>query len=49
MAIDKYIELCTEEQASSKQDKIDPRLQRIIENIFTRCISEGEYKQVRRS
>ncbi|KAJ3870230.1 D-isomer specific 2-hydroxyacid dehydrogenase [Lentinula novae-zelandiae] len=45
MAIDKYIELCTEEQASSKQDKIDPRLQRIIENIFTRCISEGEYKQ----
>ncbi|KAJ3857864.1 D-isomer specific 2-hydroxyacid dehydrogenase [Lentinula lateritia] len=45
MAIDKYIELCTEEQASSKQDKIDPRLQRIIENIFSRCISEGEYKQ----
>ncbi|KAJ3779110.1 D-isomer specific 2-hydroxyacid dehydrogenase [Lentinula raphanica] len=45
MAIDKYIELCTQEQSDGKQDKVDPRLQRIIENIFTRCISEGEYKQ----
>ncbi|KIK70882.1 hypothetical protein GYMLUDRAFT_66097 [Collybiopsis luxurians FD-317 M1] len=45
MAIDKYIELCTEGQTNGKQEKIDPRLQRIIENIFMRCISEGEYKQ----
>ncbi|KAJ3763062.1 D-isomer specific 2-hydroxyacid dehydrogenase [Lentinula raphanica] len=45
MAIDKYIELCTQEQSDGKQEKVDPRLQRIIENIFTRCISEGEYKQ----
>ncbi|KAJ4002415.1 D-isomer specific 2-hydroxyacid dehydrogenase [Lentinula boryana] len=41
MAIDKYVE----EQTNGKQDKVDPRLQRIIESIFTRCISEGEYKQ----
>lgn len=46
MAIDKYIELCAEEQPSGKEEKVDPRLQRIIENIFARCISEGEYKQV---
>jgi 26S proteasome regulatory subunit N2 len=29
--------------------KIDPRLQATIEGIFQRCISEGEYKQVRSS
>ncbi|KAE9408198.1 26S proteasome regulatory complex, non-ATPase subcomplex, Rpn2/Psmd1 subunit [Gymnopus androsaceus JB14] len=36
MAIDKYIELCAEEQPSGKEEKVDPRLQRIIENIFAR-------------
>ncbi|KAL0575818.1 proteasome regulatory particle base subunit [Marasmius crinis-equi] len=44
-AIDRYIELRAQEQVYGKADKIDPRLRTIIENIFTRCISEGEYKQ----
>ncbi|KAL0951329.1 hypothetical protein HGRIS_008034 [Hohenbuehelia grisea] len=42
-AIDRYIQLRSEEQ--SGKEKIDPRLQAIIENIFTRCIDEEEYKQ----
>ncbi|KAF5375084.1 hypothetical protein D9758_000379 [Tetrapyrgos nigripes] len=40
-AIDRYVEL----QADGKGDKVDPRLKHIIENIFQRCISEGEFKQ----
>ncbi|KAI3622546.1 26s proteasome subunit rpn2a [Moniliophthora roreri] len=44
-AIDRYIQLRSEEQEYGKADKIDHRLRTIIENIFTRCISEGEYKQ----
>lgn len=43
-AIDKYIEVRTEEQSGSKA-KVDSRLQAIIESIFNRCIAEGEYKQ----
>ncbi|KAH6917463.1 26S proteasome subunit RPN2a [Coprinopsis sp. MPI-PUGE-AT-0042] len=43
-AIDRYIQVRSEEQANSKE-KIDPRLQTIIEGIFDRCISEGEFKQ----
>ncbi|KAH9175458.1 26S proteasome regulatory complex non-ATPase subcomplex Rpn2/Psmd1 subunit [Lactarius sanguifluus] len=43
-AIDRYIESRTEEQ-SGAQSKVDPRLQDIIENIFSRCIQNGEYKQ----
>ncbi|KAH7910870.1 26S proteasome regulatory complex non-ATPase subcomplex Rpn2 Psmd1 subunit [Hygrophoropsis aurantiaca] len=43
-AIDRYIQLRTDE-SSSKQAKIDPRLQTIIESIFERCIKEREYKQ----
>ncbi|EFI28601.1 26S proteasome subunit RPN2a [Coprinopsis cinerea okayama7 len=43
-AIDRYIQVRTEEAAGSKE-KIDPRLQAIIEGIFDRCISEGEFKQ----
>jgi 26S proteasome regulatory subunit N2 len=45
-AIDRYIEVRSEEQ-TSKSEKVDPRLQAIIENIFARCIEEREYKQVR--
>jgi len=39
-AIDRYIESRTEDQA-----KVDPRLQDIIEGIFSQCIQNGEYKQ----
>ncbi len=46
-AIDRYIELRAEEQSGTSKEKIDPRLQTIIEGIFQRCISEGEFKQVR--
>ncbi|KAF8213150.1 armadillo-type protein [Mycena galopus ATCC 62051] len=42
-AIDRYIEVRAEEQ--SGKDKVDPRLQTVIENIFARCIEEREYKQ----
>ena len=44
-AIDRYIQARIAEQAGT--EKIDPRLQATIEGIFQRCISEGEYKQVR--
>ncbi|KAF9015056.1 26S proteasome regulatory complex non-ATPase subcomplex Rpn2 Psmd1 subunit [Cyathus striatus] len=43
-AIDRYIQLRADEQAEGK-DKVDPRLQSIIEGIFGRCIQEGEFKQ----
>ncbi|KAJ7492719.1 D-isomer specific 2-hydroxyacid dehydrogenase [Mycena latifolia] len=43
-AIDRYIEVRSEEQ-TGKSDKVDPRLQTVIENIFARCIDEREYKQ----
>ncbi|KAJ7634207.1 hypothetical protein DFH06DRAFT_1221396 [Mycena polygramma] len=43
-AIDRYIELRSEEQ-TGKSDKVDPRLQSVIETIFARCIDEREYKQ----
>ncbi|THV07679.1 26S proteasome regulatory complex, non-ATPase subcomplex, Rpn2/Psmd1 subunit [Dendrothele bispora CBS 962.96] len=43
-AIDRYIELHSVE-TDGKGDKVDPRLKHIIESIFQRCISEGEYKQ----
>ncbi|PFH50780.1 hypothetical protein AMATHDRAFT_60431 [Amanita thiersii Skay4041] len=39
-AIDRYIQLSRE-----GIEKIDPKLRTIIEGIFARCISEGEYKQ----
>ncbi|KAJ7103629.1 armadillo-type protein [Mycena belliarum] len=42
-AIDRYIEVRAEEQMG--KDKVDPRLQTVIENIFARCIDEREYKQ----
>jgi 26S proteasome regulatory subunit N2 len=42
-AIDRYIELRSEEPSGKK---VDPRLQRIIEGIFKRCVDEGEFKQV---
>jgi hypothetical protein len=44
-AIDRYIEARTEEQSGALA-KVDPRLQDIIESIFSRCIQNGEYKQV---
>ena len=44
-AIDRYIESRGEEQ-SGIQAKVDPRLQDIIESIFSQCIQNGEYKQV---
>jgi hypothetical protein len=34
------------DEQTSKSDKVDPRLQSVIENIFARCIDEREYKQV---
>jgi hypothetical protein len=41
-AIDRYIS----SRNKDGQDKIDPRLGEIIEDIFRRCIEDGEYKQV---
>ena len=43
-AIDRYIETRAEEQSGS-QAKVEPRLQDIIEGIFSHCIQNGEYKQ----
>ncbi len=45
-AIDRYIEARSAEQSGSKE-KMDPRLQSTIEGIFSRCVAEGEFKQVR--
>ena len=42
-AIDRYIEARAEEQSGSA--KVEPRLQDIIEGIFSHCIQNGEYKQ----
>ncbi|TFY64407.1 hypothetical protein EVJ58_g2635 [Rhodofomes roseus] len=42
-AIDRYISQRLAEQAG--EGKVDPKLQSIIEGIFTRCISDGELKQ----
>lgn len=44
-AIDKYIEL--RGQQEGQKEKIDPRLQSIIENLFLKCIADREYKQAR--
>ena len=43
-AIDRYIETRAEEQPGT-QTKVEPRLQDIIEGIFSHCIQNGEYKQ----
>src|SRR6267142_2407539 len=43
--LEEYIEARVEEQPGA-QAKIDPRLQDIIESIFSHCIRNGEYKQV---
>jgi hypothetical protein len=43
-AVDRYIEARAEDQ-SGIQAKVDPRLQDIIESIFSQCIQNGEYKQ----
>ncbi|KAI0067808.1 26S proteasome regulatory complex non-ATPase subcomplex Rpn2/Psmd1 subunit [Artomyces pyxidatus] len=40
-AIDRYIQTRTAEHP----DKVDPRLGKIIEGIFARCIQNGEYRQ----
>nr|GAT44102.1 predicted protein [Mycena chlorophos] len=42
-AIDRYIQLRMDEQ--SGKEKMDARLQSVIENIFLRCIQERELKQ----
>jgi 26S proteasome regulatory subunit N2 len=44
-AIDRYIQLRCQEQ-TGKREKLDPRLQTIIESIFKQCIDEGDYTQV---
>jgi 26S proteasome regulatory subunit N2 len=45
-AIDHYI-LVRNEQEGANKDKVDPKLQFIIEGIFDRCVQQREYKQVR--
>ena len=45
-AIDRYIQLRADAQPNGSPE-IDPRLSAIIETIFSRCIADGEYKQVR--
>lgn len=47
-AIDRYIHLRADAQPNGTPE-IDPRLSAIIETIFSRCIADGEYKQVRTS
>jgi hypothetical protein len=47
-AIDRYIHLREDAQQNGTPE-IDPRLSAIIETIFSRCIADGEYKQVRAS
>ncbi|CAK5280486.1 unnamed protein product, partial [Mycena citricolor] len=42
-AIDRYIGVRSEEKI--KSEKVDPRLQSVVENIFLRCIEERELKQ----
>ncbi|KAF7436711.1 proteasome regulatory particle base subunit [Pleurotus ostreatus] len=42
-AIDKYIDL--RGQQEGQKEKIDPRLQSIIENLFLKCVADREYKQ----
>lgn len=42
-AIDRYVGARSNEEAGG--EKIDPKLQGIIEGLLHRCISEGEYKQ----
>lgn len=42
-AIDRYVGARSKEEANG--EKIDPKLQGIIEGLLRRCISEGEYKQ----
>ena len=44
-AIDRYVQARAPEQSGA--EKIDPKLQNIIEGIFRTCIADGEYKQVR--
>ncbi|KAG8843961.1 proteasome regulatory particle base subunit [Tulasnella sp. 330] len=44
-AIDKYIELKRLEEDGIVSEKMDSRLQHIIEDIFTRCIADGEHRQ----
>ncbi|KAG5636896.1 hypothetical protein H0H81_006482 [Sphagnurus paluster] len=43
-AIDRYIQARSEEREGSLE-KLDTRLQYIIETIFARCIADGEFKQ----
>ena len=45
-AIDRYIHLRADAQSNGTPE-IDPRLSAIIETIFSRCIADGEYQQVR--
>jgi hypothetical protein len=47
-AIDRYIHLRADAQPNGIPE-IDPRLSAIIETIFSRCIADGEYQQVRTS
>ena len=43
-AIDRYIQLRVE--SGGNEEGVDPRLRGIVEGIFSRCIEDGEYKQV---
>ncbi|KAH7883493.1 26S proteasome regulatory complex non-ATPase subcomplex Rpn2 Psmd1 subunit [Phlebopus sp. FC_14] len=43
-AIDRYIQLRSDD-LSAASNRIDPRLQTIIETIFQRCIDEKDYRQ----
>eukprot|EP01102_Stenamoeba_stenopodia_P013510 TRINITY_DN4394_c0_g1_i1.p1 TRINITY_DN4394_c0_g1~~TRINITY_DN4394_c0_g1_i1.p1 ORF type:complete len:951 (-),score=235.34 TRINITY_DN4394_c0_g1_i1:34-2886(-) len=44
--IDEYIKLRVKQaEAKDQAVAIDPRLEKIVENMFDRCFSEGEFKQ----
>lgn len=46
--IDKYIALKTQQvEDPSVAVKIDPRLEEVVQRMFQRCFTDGEYKQVR--
>ncbi|KAF8293629.1 26S proteasome regulatory complex non-ATPase subcomplex Rpn2 Psmd1 subunit [Clavulina sp. PMI_390] len=44
-AMDRYIDLRGQGEAGDASNKIDPRLNAIIEGIFQNCLEEGEHKQ----
>ncbi|KAG0240325.1 proteasome regulatory particle base subunit [Actinomortierella wolfii] len=43
--IDRYIHLRSAEDGQDDAEKMDPRLENVVEKMFERCYKDGEYKQ----